>query len=1639
MASKKIFEKAIHNEAEKLRQFGRSRLLNIPVTRLKNSIEVVNELPNKIADDLLSGRSFKFHSVEDFCVREKIDPKDFSPEMLPTTLPSPKDVEVQNKIFNDRYLQTRKDRKSLKAKLATTRREYARGIEEKGLNTLYLAIGLLQYDISNSSGQSESKVAPLFLIPVEIDRAAKGDQQEFISWAKVDPKFNDALSQKLLDEFGVSLPSFPKPEEEGQIDVEKYLRKVESFIKRKGLPFSLLRRCVLDFYSYENEEIIRDLDIDAWRSNGSPLDDCGLMRSVLLGESLSHDGASSHPFDYRQSDDLWQFSESLPLSCDSSQLDVIHSAVQGRSLVVEGPPGTGKSQTITNLIAGLLSQGKSVLFVAEKSAALNVVYRRLDQIGLAEYSLLLDAKSRSTFSVLDKLKKRFSKGKPRFSQTKLQTSIEELNQTRTLLDTYLQLMHSKSEVTNMTFHEMMWYAQSTSCDCDPTLGLKLDDFELTESNYRKAIDLLESLFDCSVAAGDNGLLQFSAIQYLDCSAFNTVDSPVVRGCIDKAVTASSALQSKVSGYFPDLDSSALKIENLQRIPSVNWLPEPSSYAVFLAYSQVDLAREELVKALDGVDKFTHDWWSIPNSDLELCRSLIKRFKLDSVDRPGRGVAPMLRKLLEDLSSLKELSREVSLVSPVLQEFFKEFELNQTALDSLRHSLHLSENIQIQQLDSQKLAQYFSTNSNYRNILGEADGDLNRLSHVYDVESVNLSDLDLAIENYKSNSRGIFSRWTFSFWKSRRALERTACTRDKNQTFDLSSIECLSESLQKYSTALHDLEDSGVKFDCADMRLSANRLNFLTDHHWLQKASSNFSGWYPGFHLVAEAVRSESCLMSKFCDQLQACVGTHDSLRSGAINTQDLPDLQFFSQSLQELSSLLSIIEDPLYAESLRKSFLDLSDSHDTWVTLVSSLEIVCSSGHYSLSDFADGDIRSSIKRCVQYQNLIRDADLSPDLISAIEAEITSESSDFFESGTPLIREWCSEISDNHLQVVKLLTGSISGDMLHLNLSELDEWHAQVRRNVAKLPVWRDVSQIKSELQLINLQTAFDLCLEARLGVDSVKEAFVNLCCQKLIDVKFRNSRLHEFAAHTLDDARDRYRSLSTDISKLHISRIKSSVFVPHDELPSGVSSGRKSSLTERSLVQHTVGLKKPRLSLRNLFKRAPKSMAGLFPCTMASPSAVADILPRSSSQFDYVIFDEASQMLTGKALGSLARAENAIIVGDSNQLPPTDFFMSSTQNDDSDDDYFMSDDAESVLDLASSCFPPSQKHTLNVHYRSEHESLIAFSNKFFYDNRLFVFPAPSTNSGRLGVSLRRVKGVVTTRPLQNEIEAHHVAQEFYDHCRKYQGSEYFPTVGIAAMNVRQAELIEKIIDDDRSKDPEIDRLVSLAKKSPSEPLFIKNLENVQGDERDVIIVSFTYGPTEVGGKVRQTFGPINSKNGHRRLNVLVTRAKRQLIGVSSMSSSDIVPSDSSSRGVIAFRNYLRYLETGVLPDLESSSGRQPDSDFEISVATALQSLGFEVVAQVGIAGFFIDLAVRHPETGDFVIGIECDGATYHSSRSARERDVIRQEIIESKGWTLHRIWSTDWFTNREDAIDALALSVREAMDDYNWNRSNSDL
>ncbi|NYI03502.1 DUF3320 domain-containing protein [Allostreptomyces psammosilenae] len=463
---------------------------------------------------------------------------------------------------------------------------------------------------------------------------------------------------------------------------------------------------------------------------------------------------------------------------------------------------------------------------------------------------------------------------------------------------------------------------------------------------------------------------------------------------------------------------------------------------------------------------------------------------------------------------------------------------------------------------------------------------------------------------------------------------------------------------------------------------------------------------------------------------------------------------------------------------------------------------------------------------------------------------------------------------------------------------------------------------------------------------------------------------------------------------------------------------RRSDVGDGRVITREAEKKTRHMPVRELLGRTRDVVQRVKPCFMMSPLTVSQFLP-ADYRFDVVIFDEASQVRPSDAINCIYRGHSLIVAGDAKQLPPTSFFDSSVQDDSDEYDEDVPDSFESLLDACKA--GAMQELPLRWHYRSRHEDLITFSNRSFYENSMVTFPGALERGNDVGVAFYRVDGVYDRGGRRdNRTEAQFVAERVIHHFDTRPGG----SLGVVALSQAQASAIEQAVQQARVLRPDLnDRFT----EDRLDGFFVKNLESVQGDERDVMIMSVGYGPDE-HGRLGLNFGPINKDGGWRRLNVAVTRARYRMEVVASFRGNALA--DSPNESVQHLKRYLQYAENGpAVLALDLMQGdAEPDSPFEESVLRVLRDWGYQVQPQVGVAGYRIDIGLRHPRfPGSYALGIECDGAMYHSSKAARDRDRLREEVLTGLGWRLHRIWGTDWYRGRDAAEQRLRQAVELAV------------
>jgi len=656
----------------------------------------------------------------------------------------------------------------------------------------------------------------------------------------------------------------------------------------------------------------------------------------------------------------------------------------------------------------------------------------------------------------------------------------------------------------------------------------------------------------------------------------------------------------------------------------------------------------------------------------------------------------------------------------------------------------------------------------------------------------------------------------------------------------------------------------------------------------------------------------------------------------------------------------------------------------------------------------------------QIENQIISVSESVSEIKSLKSLIVEEFSSGKDAFVTLHEKELTKYADLYQNVI----GEISNikELLAYNDSSIssEDWIAYWQTqcdlwipNLELLRNWSLWNQVKGKASDLDLKEVVELVEHGTLSAANITGVFYKSLYHSCADyVLSKEPLLGSFNGKLFEDKIHKFKALCKRFEKLTQDEIYVRLA---SRIPSTAVEAAQSS--EISILQRNIRNNGRATSLRKLFDSIPNLLQRIAPCMLMSPISVAQYLDVNNKKFDLVIFDEASQMPTSEAVGAIARGENVIVVGDPKQMPPTSFFSSNYV----DEENIEIEDLESILDDCLALSMPS-KHLL-WHYRSKHESLIAFSNAKFYDNKLLTFPSPDDITSK--VQLVQVgdgfydKG----KTRQNYREAELIVQEIEKRLTNSSLSKF--SIGVVTFSSAQQNLIDDLLTERYKANPMFE---SAALECP-EPIFVKNLENVQGDERDIILFSIGYGPDQ-NGKVSLNFGPLNRNGGWRRLNVAVSRARYEMKIFSTLRSDQIDLNKTSAEGVAGLRSFLEFAEKGKSAIIHKAQKFSVNtSAFEKYVAAELEKHGLEVHTNIGCSDYRIDLGIVNPENAsEYVLGILCDGHNYHSARTARDREIVQRGVLKQLGWCTHQIWSTDWWANKDLVMKGILNSLSIAKE-----------
>jgi very-short-patch-repair endonuclease len=678
----------------------------------------------------------------------------------------------------------------------------------------------------------------------------------------------------------------------------------------------------------------------------------------------------------------------------------------------------------------------------------------------------------------------------------------------------------------------------------------------------------------------------------------------------------------------------------------------------------------------------------------------------------------------------------------------------------------------------------------------------------------------------------------------------------------------------------------------------------------------------------------------------------------------------------------SMLRDLLdYAKELRLAAAALASSPDALITIRSALRKVTVDGNELLAE-AMPIARAAASYATAHSRMA----LALERYAALSGTAIEDNADFIQS----VRDICSTLKHEQ-QAIKS---------------------------------WCDWVRTRDEASHMDMQAIIAAVEADGIGIKGAIDAFETAYSRWWASARIdEESALRRFVSAEHADKIQLFRELDDKLSRLSARLVRTRICAT---IPARDDVAKSSAY---GVLRHQMQLQRPRKAVRELVQEAGDALTTLTPCLLMSPLSIAQYLPPDGALFDLVIFDEASQITTWDAIGAIARGKQTIIAGDPKQMPPTSFFDRAAGHA-ADADADVEEDQESILDECLAASIP--QHRLTWHYRSRHESLIAFSNHRYYGGELVTFPAPVTRDS--AVQLVPVVGSYARgKGRTNQAEAQAMVHEVV---RRLQDPAFVDATGkrlslaVVTLNSEQQRLVEDLLDKERQANPALEPFFS---DDLSEPVVVKNLETVQGDERDLILLGIGYGPETPGAPtMAMNFGPLNRMGGWRRLNVAITRAREELLVFASFPPHMVDLNRTSAEAVRDMKHYLEFAQKGpsALSAAVQGSVGDHESPFEEAVANRLRDKGWSIVPQIGVSRYRIDLGVVHPDRpGDYLLGIECDGASYHSAATARDRDKIRAAVLQSLGWRLARIWSTDWWIDPAGAAERLSAIIQKTLED----------
>lgn len=1596
----------------------RNRLLNFRET--KSTIRILSAEPEHVEDELAAERELSLRPKPKMMSED--DPRHaatYTREQRADAL-----LDHLREELRSGRLHTHLDESEHARRLTELFRSARNALDENGTNTLFAAVGILEWRETEHSDRVHR--APLLLVPVELKRRSV---LEGFTLRRIDEetRLNFTLMEMLRQRFRKEIPGLePLPEDEHGVNVARVLQIFRDAV-RDLAGWEVKTEVWLGQFSFTKFLL--------WKDLADRLEDLTKNRIV---RHLIHEAGNPYPNpsdDIRapQLDDQFHPREILcPRSADSSQLAAVMAAAAGHDFVLEGPPGTGKSQTITNIIAHCLAQGKRVLFVAEKRAALDVVHRRLREDGLEPFCLELHSNKTGKADVLAQFD-RSLKLALEAGETDWEHRAVELERLRTTLNTYTRVLHRRRPC-GLSAHQCLDYLLPRKDE--PTVRLDgwrevLDTPAETLDRARELARLLQERSRPLVPLAEHALAPLACEDWSPGWAERTLDLTEDLGAKSRAaIEAARELLGWMQFSRPlSKDGVRRLLELIESLlapepvaPAFATTPWAQLSADLQAWSMWVTERKGLratlaplhVPQAPGAVAIPCEAWSPGEAE----QVFTKGRELETLLKEAAASAAELRSWLHAPDSRASRTHLADLVD-------------------LAESLLCPEDVGAGfattpwETSAGNLERWISLARERVEVRGRLDG--------YDEAKLLALDLDTLHQKWQKAQSAWFLPKMLNTGSVRSNLRTALPDKVKPDPAEMGDVVVAALRLREINNELatsHPAAEALLGRSWKHREPDGDQLVRIrawgqTLHQRLKLVAGEDTGWLSTMQgLLSGLFRTGPSSYQPGTTHGDRLVVFREAYRrfddaseaftaSAALNRSALDDLP---NHLSAVAAVLSaFLQSAPRLRAINGEFVAAAPSAQACLgvlwekgePIAEAIDKARSWGgglHARMVSFAGDDLAWLSQFRHLLSSLFTEGLAAYAVGTAIGERMTSfrnhwaafdEALDKFASEVRLRRDDLDRSSD-HLTATLSLAERVA-----------DAW--------PKIREWCSWQKARQEAMQLGLAPVIDR-LESMDGQGVDLPALFERSFRRalLFGIIEKEPALRDFFGREHNERIERFRELDEKLATLSrdLIRARLAAGIPRDHGNDDIPKA------EIGLLRKEIGKRMRHIPVRQLLGRIPTLLPRLKPCVLMSPLSVAQYLEASHETFDVVIFDEASQIPVWDAIGAIARGTQLIIVGDPKQLPPTNFFSSGGSDDEDDLTPEEYKDLESILD---ELMTHGLRHKrLKWHYRSRHEGLITFSNRQYYENDLLTFPSPEMAHG--GVSFRHLpdarydKGKSRT----NRVEAEALVQELISRLLDEKAPRR--SYGVVTFSQAQQQLVENLLDEERRKHPEIEHHFGDEPPVEGEPVFVKNLENVQGDERDVIFFSICYGMDEAG-KVSMNFGPLNRDGGERRLNVAVTRAKHEVLVFSGLRGDQIDLTRTRARGVRDLKYFLDYADRGpraLIAANQSLAHGEADSEFERMVAERIRAAGFEVHHQVGCSGYRIDLAVVDPESpGRYLLGVECDGATYHRAATARDRDKLRQAVLEGLGWRLHRIWSTDWWHDSDKQMEMLRVKLSE--------------